>query len=303
MRKIPAFNLRDLTRGLALPFRGAAYLLTHRGLKRYAALPLILNIILYIAAGMVFFHFLWNWQVSQVAWEFWGPVGGWLASAANWMGWMVKLVIAMLALGAAFFTFTAVGMVIASPLNDLLSEKVEVVYTGGVEKLDLPFRFTTKAAFLSVFDSLRNLVVQLACTLAALPFLLVPVAGFLPLFLVGGYFAGFGFLDAAMARNFLRPPQKSLLAGKRFWEILGFGIAMQGLFAIPLVGLLLMPVGVASGTLIYCSEDWEKLFADAGMKSPAGFMPPKPSVASPLPTETTGGSQLETRPEEGASKV
>lgn len=287
MGKFSAFNLRDLMRGLILPFRGVRYLVIHRGLKRYAALPLALNIILYAVAGMVFFHFLWNWDVGQAAWEFWGPVGGWLASAANWIGWLVKFVVVMLALGAAFFTFTAIGMVIASPLNDLLSEKVEVVYTGGAEKLGLPFRFTAKAAFLSVLDALRNLVMQFACTLAALPFLLVPVVGFLPLFLVGGYFAGFGFLDSAMARNFLRPPQKRLLARKRFWEIIGFGIAMQILFAIPLMGLLLMPIGVTSGTLVYCDEDWEKLFAEAGVKNPKGFIPPK-RMDSPGATSASG---------------
>lgn len=274
MRTIPTFNLADFVSGAKLPFRGLRYLFAHRGLKRYAALPLIMNLVLYTVAAGVFFYFLWHWEIGLVEWDFWGPVGGWLAAVVNWMGWMLKLVVAMLALAAAFFTFTGVGMVLASPFNDILSEKVEVVYFGSDNKLNLPFRFTAKAAVLSIYDSLTNLAMQLLCTVLTLPFLLIPLVGFLPMFLVNAYFAGFGYVDAAMARNFLRPPQKQLLSGKRFWTIIGFGIAMQVAFTIPFMGLFLMPVGVVSGTLVFCEEDWDALLANANMPPPPGFVPP-----------------------------
>ncbi len=251
-------------------------MLANRGLKRYAVLPLIFNIFLYGVAIAVFMYFLWNWNVYEVTWDFLGPVGRWLAAAVNWLGWLVKLAVGMVALAAAFFTFTAVGMAAASPLNDILSEKVEMARLGGVEKMALPFRFTTRAALLSIGDSLWNLCRQLFFTVLALPFLLVPVVGFVPLFVVGGYFAGFGYLDSAMARNFLRPRHKRLLTNSRFWQIIGFGAAMQALFAIPFLGMLLMPVGVTAGTLLYCDEDWEALLAEAGMPKPAGFVPPTP---------------------------
>lgn len=272
---MPEFNLSALTRGLSLPFRAAKFLLTSRGLKRYAILPLIANIILYVLAVSVFFYFLWNWSVYEVKWDFLGPVGRWLAAAVNWMGWLVKLVAAAVALAASFFTFTAVGMALASPLNDILSEKVEMAFVGGRAKMELPLKFTMRAALLSICDSLRTLARQLFYTVLMLPFLFLPVVGFIPLFLVGGYFAGFGFLDSAMARNFLRPRHKRLLVGKRFWEVLGFGAAMQALFAIPFLGMLLMPVGVVAGTLLYCGEDWEQLLKNAGVQMPEGFVPPK----------------------------
>lgn len=278
MKQIPPFSFSSLVSGAKLPFRGLGFLSTHRGLKRYAILPLLLNMFLYFLATCVFLYFLWHWEIGIVEWRFWGPVGGWLAAAVNWLGWLVKVVIAMAALAAAFFTFTGVGMVLASPFNDILSEKVEVVYFGSDNKLDMPFRFTIQAGLLSVYDSLFNLVKQLFCTLLALPLLFVPVIGFVPMFLVNAYFAGFGFLDSAMARNFLRPPHKSLISRKRFWEIIGFGVAMQVAFTIPFVGLFLLPVGVVSGTLMYCDEDWERLLAEAEMDAPPGFVPPASRV-------------------------
>lgn len=274
MTQLPCFNVSDFTRGLALPFRGLAHLFAHRGLKRYAVLPLVLNVALYAVALAVFFYFLWNWRIGLVQWDFWGPVGGYLAAAVNWMGWMVKLMVAMVALAASFFTFTGVGMALASPLNDILSEKVEISCCGADDRIDMPFRFTFRAALLSFRDSLGNLVRQLFWTILALPFLIIPLVGFVPLLLVGAYFSGFGYLDCAMARNFLRPRHKKLLSTGNFWEILGFGLAMQVLFAVPLLGMLLMPVGVVAGTLVYCRADWDKLLADAGLPRPEGFVPP-----------------------------
>ena len=271
---LPEFRTRAFLGGLAQPFRGMRFLLMNRGLKRFAVLPLALNVLLYVLALVVLFHYLNRWHIGVVEWDFWGPVGGWLAWAVNWLRGGLKLVLVLAALMFAFFTFTAVGMVLASPLNDMLSEKVEVAYCGPEKKLDLPFRFTLKATFLSFWDSLKILVKQLFWTIICLPFLFIPVIGFVPLFMVGSYFAGFGFLDSAMARNFLRARHKRVLTDRMFWRLVGFGASMQILFFIPLVGLLLLPVGVASGTLIYCENDWEKLLADAGVKAPVGFVPP-----------------------------
>ncbi len=288
-KTIPAFDFSAFRRGLTLPFRGARFLLANKGVKRYAVLPLIANVILYGIALSVFIYFLWNWNIYEVTWDFLGPVGRWLSYVVNWMGWLIKFVIAMVALAAAFFTFTAVGMALASPLNDMLSEKTEAMIVGGVERVDLPFRFTVRAALLSFGDSLWNLVKQLFYTIIVLPFLFIPVVGFIPLFLVGGYFAGFGFLDSSMARNFLRPRHKMLLAGDRFWEILGFGACMQALFAVPFVGMLLMPVGVVAGTILYCSGDWDRLLQTAGMDRPAGFSPPQRRDASTTASAVTTG--------------
>ena len=164
MKKLPSFNLSEFTSGLFLPFKGLAYLFNHRGLKRYAFLPFILNVFLYGIAALVFLWFLANWEISLVAWDFWGPVGRWLSDAINWMGWMVKLVVAMVAIAAAYFTFSAVGMVIASPFNDILSEKVEVVYCGSDGKVSMPLRFTVQASMLSIYDSFRTMIRQLLFT-------------------------------------------------------------------------------------------------------------------------------------------
>lgn len=264
----------DFIAGAKLPLAGLRFLFANRGLKRYAALPLLMNILLYVLVLALLLWLLGRWEIGTVAWDFWGPTGRWLAAAVNWMSWIVKAAVGLVALAVTYFSFTAVGMVIASPFNDLLSEKVEAVYTGTEKSLSLPLRLTLRATLNSVLDSLWTALRQLGWSLLALPFLLVPVIGFAPIFLVGAYFSGLGFIDSAMARNYLRPRHKKLLAEGNFWKIIGFGTIMQALFFIPFAGLLLMPVGVTAGTLFYCDRDWVFLFQKSGMNPPEGFQVP-----------------------------
>lgn len=260
--------------GVSMPFKAIGFLFKNRGLKRYAVLPLLANIVLYILILLLSFWLLYRWEVKPVEWDFWGPVGSWLTSAYNWLGWLVKIIVAAAIMAVAFFTFTGVGMVIASPLNDLLSEKVEAVYVGSAKSIDLPLRITAKAIFTSIYDSAWNLCRQFFYMAITLPFLFIPIVGFLPMFIASSYFSGFGFIDAAMSRNYLRMPHKKLLGRGNFWRIAGFGMTMQILFFIPFVGLLLMPVGVTAGTLMYCQTDWEGLFAASGLEKPLGFAVP-----------------------------
>ena len=56
--------------------------------------------------------------------------------------------------------------------------------------------------------------------------------------------------------------------------MLGLGMALQLMFAIPFVGLLVMPIGVTAGTILYCHTDWERL-ARNGWQPPDGFVPPR----------------------------
>ncbi|MDR2390984.1 MAG: EI24 domain-containing protein [Planctomycetota bacterium] len=246
-------RLADLAAGLYLPFRGAALLLGRRGVKRYAALPFLINLVLYVLAFGVFVSILWNWNFDPIAWDFWGPAGRWISGLLNRLDWLMKLVAALLVLTVAFFTFTSVGMVLASPFNDLLSERVEVSMKGGNgrEPVHSPgFGQTLR----NTGHSLLNLFLQILFTLPALPALLLPGIGFLPLLLVSGWFAGFGFIDIPMARHCFLLRAKWLAMSRLFWKTLGFGLAMQACFAVPVVGLLLLPVGVAAGTLAFVED-------------------------------------------------
>ncbi|MBN2712925.1 MAG: EI24 domain-containing protein [Planctomycetes bacterium] len=261
--------------GFLLPFRGAAILLRGRGVKRYAVLPLLVNAVLYLAVLALLFYLVWNWEPGTYDWQFWGCFGDavtWTVNAvldfSRWILVPVYLVLAAL-------TFTSVGMVVASPFNDILSERVENLLCHPKQPVDMPLRLTLRSAILSVYDSLIITTKELGLSLLVLPLLLVPLVGAVPIFLVGAYYAGRGFVDVGMARNLLRNKHKKLLVRKCWWQVLGFGMAMQLLFLIPLLGLIFLPVGVAAGTIVYCEFDWSEAMKKAELAPPVGFIPPR----------------------------
>ncbi|MBI1375276.1 MAG: hypothetical protein GC159_21365 [Phycisphaera sp.] len=263
-------------RGFWQPLMAMRLLLSTRGVKRWAVLPLIASVVVYTLIVVGAFWLLWDVELRVPEWDFWWRIGAWLSTVINWLLVTLKWVIALPVIaGACYFTFTTVGMVIAAPLNDILSEKVEKVICHGREGSKLPLKLTPILMVHGVWDAIKIAVRQLFWTLLVLPLLLVPVVGFVPLFVVGAYFAGLGFVDVPMARNFLRNRHKQPYFDHRRWEMLGLGVAMQLLFYIPFAGLLILPLGVTAGTQLYCDEDWPKLLASKSMEPPRGFVPPQ----------------------------
>jgi CysZ protein len=262
--------------GFALPARAANVLLRNRGVKRYAVLPLIVNALVYFTVFALFIWFLLNWQVPQVGpWDFWGGFGAWLADAVNWAAGTLKwLLLVPLFFIISYFTFTMVGMIIASPFNDMLSEKTEQVLTHPRQAAGLPLKITARAMVTSLFDTIVILLWQLLFTVLVLPLLIVPVIGWVPLFLVTAYFTGLGFIDISMARNYLRNRHKKPAVRLHRASVFGLGMAMELLFMVPFVGLLMLPLGVVAGTILYCRTDWNALLAEHKLDRPVGFEPP-----------------------------
>lgn len=262
--------------GFSLPWRGAGLLLRNRKVKRIAILPLVVNLLVYAVALGVFFHLLSQWTVSDVAWSFWWGTGETLSWVANSMGSVLKWVVGIpLALLVSYFTFTTVGMLLASPFNDILSERLERVLCEEWTHPPQTWRFMLRSTCWSAFDSLRIVLRQAFLCILCLPLLLIPVVGFLPLFLVCAYYTGLGFLDVGMARNLLRDRHKRPAIREMRWTFFGLGLAMELCFLVPFLGMILMPVGVASGTLLYCRIDWARLFRENGWDYPEGFVPPQ----------------------------
>ena len=268
--------------GFALPAEALTFLLSTRGVKRVAVLPLIMNVILYVlVVGGVLYGV--SHIEFTVNWNFWGSVGSWLSTAVNWSFSTLKWLIALpLLLITSYYSFTIVGMVLASPFNDMLSERVERLNTQSREEASLGWRLTGKAMLFSLMDSMWIIARQLFWSILVLPLLFIPIVGWIPLFLVTGYFTGLGYYDIPMARSYMRHFHKRPVAKRRFWQIFGLGIAMEMLFLIPFVGLLMLPLGVTAGTLAYCKCDWEKEFDENGLQPPPGYIAPKIKPAENL---------------------
>ena len=203
-----------------------------------------------------------------------------MSSLVNSLSGVLKWTLALpLIFILCYFTFSIVGMVIAAPFNDILSEKLEDFICAEKKEhnqdVERPLRLDIKAMVISIVSSLKFAAKQIFYSTLVLPLLLIPFVGATALFLVSSYYAGIGFLDVGMARNYLPHNCKLPAINQQRWKIIGLGAGMEVLFMIPLAGLLMLPLGVAGGTELYCSIDWEKLLKNDNYDMPEGFVPPK----------------------------
>lgn len=267
--------IRGFLKGFFLPVSGGRLLLRLKGARRWAILPLIVNVIVYALVVVMAFWLIDIVKIPQVSWEFAWGLGGYLADAVNYLAPILKWVVCVpLVATVCYFSFTFVGMLVATPFNDILSEKIEYALTTGNFEAEFELRMTVRAFFISMYSTMRFFGKQVFYSILCLPLLFIPFVGMILLFLVSSYYAGIGFLDIGMARNYLGYKHKMGAVRGYRWEVLGLGAAMELGFLIPLVGLVLLPLGVAGGTLLYCDIDWNKVLADNGYAPPAGFNPP-----------------------------
>jgi len=263
----------DFLRGFWMPFRALAWLWSHRGVKRYAVLPILLASFLYVLLILAALWAISYWDWSGLRFEF---LGEWVSRAFGTSMNVLKWIVLVPVLAAtAYFSFTAVGLVIASPLNDLLSERVEEELCEPKAPLSLPFNKRLRGMAYSLWDSFTIFVRQVFFTLLTVPLLLVPGVGFLPFFLVSTYYTGRGYFEVGTARNLLRPRHTKTIIRKMRWQFLGLGTCIQLLFTIPLLPLIILPLGITAGTLMYCAEDWDAALKNAGLEPPLGFQAPK----------------------------
>lgn len=243
--------LRDnpLTRfatGFSYPLRAFRFLNRHPGLYRWVAIPLLINIVVFSGVGYFAFDL-----VQGLAAHYLPPGEGW---SGQLLRYLFLLLAGLLSLGVVFFTFATLGSLIASPFNDLLSARTEVLCAGGLR--EEPFA-------LSLFFRDAKLVLVLECKkiffffggmVLLLPLHLLPGAGALlygflslfwtVLFLVVEY-SGY----TLTRHRFTFAAQRRLLLS-RAALLLGFGSALFLLLMIPLLQFLCIPLGVVGATLL-----------------------------------------------------
>jgi CysZ protein len=229
--------IRRFAAGLLLPLKGSVFLCQHQSLLRLAMAPLLLNVVLYGTTLVLFIHYYSDLFALMIdrpdAWY-------WL------VGYYVLRLLAFVLLGAVFlFSFTLVGTVVAAPFLELLSERTEAVLRP--PPTAQPFRLTRWAA-----DILRSL--GHACTLLLIlavtfPLSFLPVAGPVAWLGLGCLLLAYDFTTIAMDRRrwSFREKWRRLLGDTA--GTLGFGVALFGLLAVPLVGWLMLPPAAVAGTM------------------------------------------------------
>lgn len=236
------------------PVSGAAYflrglsLITRKGVKRYVAMPLLINVLLFATA----IYYGWAQLERFIAW-----LQGYLPDWLDWLSWLLIPLFVLSAALVVFFGFAVLGNLIAAPFNGLLAEAVERKLTGQSLEAGGGLARLAKDAVASIVSELRKLLYFALRAVPLLILFLIPVANvaapFL-WFLFTAWMLSVEYADYPMGNHGLTfPGQRKLLAGRRYLS-LGFGGIMTVVLMIPGLNFLVIPAGVAGATAMWVEQ-------------------------------------------------
>jgi len=229
-------------------FEGAALLA--RGLGQWRRTPgaMALGLIPGTVVGLIFGAALVTWGIllPQLV-DDWTPFAD--SWAPFWAG-TVRTAIGLASFGAAVLlvvvSFTAVTLAVGEPFYDRIWRATERSATGRVPDTEYGF-------WRAVADSLRLVVRGILAALLAWLVGLIPFIGGVLGFLAGVLLTGWLLADeltsrALSARGLDRRARRALLRAHRA-RALGFGVATQLCFLVPLGAVAVMPAAIAGSTL------------------------------------------------------
>lgn len=216
-------------------------LMTKPGVKRFVAIPVAINILLFISAFFLLRHFVGQFN----AW-FLHFLPTWL----HWLSYILWFLFFISFFIVFVYAFVTLANIIAAPFNSLLSEKVENYLTGHT------------SASLSLFENVKDVPRILGRQLGILGYylpraILLLILFFIPVvhvivpflwFLFNAWFLAFTYIDYPTDNH--RVP----LVEVRIWlkqnrsTSLGFGMAVLVVTMVPVVNLFAIPAAVAGAT-------------------------------------------------------
>jgi CysZ protein len=240
----------DFPRGFYSLLRGGRLFIRYPRLLKLVLIPLLINVVTFSLAvyfGMQLFHdFVVNLLPQGDAWY-------WLV-----IYYSLWVMAGLLTLVLVFFCFTVVGNLVASPFNELLSERIENLLLPEGEAEPFSLRAFGRDMLRVWLVELKKMSLFVVAMLVLLLLNLLPVVGsllygvlsiLLILFFLGlEYFA---FVHERKKRDF-RYQRQYLMQRKQL--VLGFASGVLLMLAIPFLQLICIPVAVAGATLLWCEE-------------------------------------------------
>ena len=242
--------ITDIIKGARYALAGFS-LVNTRGIRRYVAIPLCINISLFIV-GIYFAYGQANTSIAQLV--------NWLPDWLDWLSWLMWLLFAAVMSIVVFFTFTLLSNLLGSPFNGLLAEKLEQKLTGNPPPSGGRFIESLRgiqSAIISEFSKFGYLVSR-AIPLIVISF--IPVLNVLsPLlwFGFGAWMLALEYMDYPMGNHGFSFREQREVAKQKCGIALGFGGAVVVITMIPILNFVAMPVAVAGATKL-----WVETFAN-----------------------------------------
>lgn len=237
----------NFSAGFFYPFRGARLLLRYPSLLRYVVIPFIINALVFSGALYLGYAFFTGTVLPMV------PAGdAWYWAILTYLLMAVALVVTAV---IVFFSFTVVGNLIASPFNDLLSERAEQRLAGRLKEEPFSLRQFWRDARRVLIEEVKKMSIFVLLMLLLLPLNLLPGVGqaiySVLATLVTLFFLVVEYLGYIMSRKRLGFARQRQFIRQRLFASLGFGTGVFCMLAIPFLQLLCIPFAVLGATLFY----------------------------------------------------
>ncbi|OGQ96835.1 MAG: hypothetical protein A2521_04895 [Deltaproteobacteria bacterium RIFOXYD12_FULL_57_12] len=256
--------LQRFSHGFFSPFRAFGFIRQHARLYPYIIIPFLINLVVFSLAA-----YLGLWFFQEVVVQHIPQGDAWYWIFLRYLLWLVAILLTTI---LTFFSFAALGSLIASPFNDILSERTEEILAGQTRGEPFVFRVFLKDMRRILADESKKILLFILGM--ALIFLLNLLPGLGSLlyavlsvcwtifFLVveyTGYVFGRKHMDFRTQRRFIFS-RKSLF--------LGFGSGQLLLMAVPFLQFCSIPLGVVAATRLW-HENTETAAANPAETGPA----------------------------------
>jgi CysZ protein len=224
-------------------------LLSQPSLRRYVAIPLALNFLIFgffIGAG---FELLGEWIAQIVA-----LLPDWL----QFIRWLLWPLAALLIVVAAAYVFSICANIIGAPFNALLAEKTEALLlrNNGTDSAvpETSLLTIVKDAPRSIAKELRKILLYLPRALLVFVLtLLPPLYPVAPLlwFALGAWMLALEYCDYPLDNHRYTLAQVRQCIARERLTTYGFGSAVMLGSMVPLLNLFIMPAAVCGATLYW----------------------------------------------------
>lgn len=239
-------SLSNLFKGFSIPFDSFGEIRRNSSLWRYIMVPLIINVLIF-GAG---FTLLWMFRVDliELIWIFPGD-SWWLEILWYAMGVIVFALASLM----AYFLFTPLGCLIASPFNDSLAGRSEQIFDPEIEQTEIPL--SARAIFATIGKELgKVLAVSIVIGISLLLHLIPGVGSVLSIIFTaffGSWVFSMEYLDYPMSRHGYSLSEITAMIRNNRGYCMGFGLGAMLLLMIPVVNLLCIPVCVVGATKLF----------------------------------------------------
>lgn len=251
--------------GVDALMRGAR-LLTRRELRPFIVIPLLINLVLFVALTAIMLtqidglaeylgSLLSHEPVNTENMSWWESLmargAAWAANVFQWLAWLIVILVVLFFLFVYGYLFGIITNIIAAPFNGFLAEKVEELLTGRAP----PAEPIGRMVWRTLGRELRKLRYFIGWGLVVLVIaLFTSWTVFIPAVLSavwGAWCMAIQYVDYPLD-NHQRPfdELKNILMRRKF-TTLGFGGAVMLAKMVPVLNIFVMPAAVAGGTALW----------------------------------------------------